>query len=154
MARRETPREEKVGEAGPVEDERRQGRRRKGSAAVGGHQPDPDGGPGRAVRGLTHFSTFSGIGGLDLGLERAGWQTLAFSEIDPYASAVLAHHWPDIPNLGDITHLVGAGSKGAQKGREASGRQQDGQDPDSRPAEGRGGDAAWKSATLWSGGFP
>jgi DNA (cytosine-5)-methyltransferase 1 len=51
---------------------------------------------------LTHASWFSGVGGLDLGLERAGWRTVSFSEIDPYASAVLRKHWPDVPNLGDI----------------------------------------------------
>lgn len=54
---------------------------------------------------LTHASFFSGIGGTDLGLERAGWRTVSLSEIDPYANAVLAEHWPAIPNLGDITTL-------------------------------------------------
>ncbi|MBK7497384.1 MAG: DNA (cytosine-5-)-methyltransferase [Candidatus Omnitrophica bacterium] len=48
---------------------------------------------------------FSGIGGLSLGLERVGFQTVAFSEVDPYACAVLKKHWPDVPNLGDITTL-------------------------------------------------
>ena len=48
---------------------------------------------------LTHASFFSGVGGLDLGLERAGWRTVSFSEIDPYASAVLAERWPGVPNL-------------------------------------------------------
>ncbi len=57
------------------------------------------------ARPLTHASFFSGVGGLDLGLEWAGWQTVSFSEIDPYASAVLARHWPGVPNLGDITTL-------------------------------------------------
>jgi DNA (cytosine-5)-methyltransferase 1 len=47
---------------------------------------------------------FSGIGGFSLGLERTGvFNTVAFCEIDPYASAVLARHWPDVPNLGDVT---------------------------------------------------
>ena len=46
---------------------------------------------------------FSGIGGLSLGLERAGMQTVAFCEIDRYASKVLKKHWPHVPNLGDVT---------------------------------------------------
>lgn len=54
---------------------------------------------------LTHASFFSGVGGLDLGLERAGWRTVCFSEIEPYACAVLAERWPGVPNLGDIVTL-------------------------------------------------
>src|SRR5690349_10640503 len=34
-----------------------------------------------------------------------GWETAWFSEIDPYASAVLAKHWPGVPNHGDITKI-------------------------------------------------
>src|SRR4029077_3769171 len=51
---------------------------------------------------LTVGSLFSGIGGIDLGLERAGMRVIWQSEIDPYASAVLRQHWPEIPNLGDV----------------------------------------------------
>ena len=51
---------------------------------------------------LTVGSLFSGIGGIDLGLERAGMTVRWQSEIDPYACKVLQKHWPDIPNLGDI----------------------------------------------------
>ncbi len=47
-------------------------------------------------------SLFSGIGGLDLGLERAGMTVKWQSEIDPYCSRVLAKHWPHVPNLGDV----------------------------------------------------
>ena len=54
---------------------------------------------------LTVGSLFSGIGGLDLGLERAGMRVIWQSEIDPYACRVLAKHWPDIPNLGDIREI-------------------------------------------------
>ena len=48
------------------------------------------------------LSLFSGIGGMDLGLERAGMKVVYHSEIEPYACSVLKKHWPDVPNLGDI----------------------------------------------------
>ena len=54
---------------------------------------------------LTFGSLFSGIGGLDLGLERAGMTCRWQSEIDPYACRVLAKHWPNTPNLGDINDI-------------------------------------------------
>jgi DNA (cytosine-5)-methyltransferase 1 len=50
-------------------------------------------------------SLFSGIGGLDLGLERAGMTVAWQAEVDPYCSRVLAQHWPDVPNLGDVTKV-------------------------------------------------
>jgi len=54
---------------------------------------------------ITVGSLFSGIGGIDLGLERAGMTVKWQSEIDPYACKVLKKHWPDIPNLGDIKQI-------------------------------------------------
>jgi DNA (cytosine-5)-methyltransferase 1 len=55
---------------------------------------------------ITVGSLFSGIGGLEYGLERTGgFKTIWQSEIDPYASAVLRKHWPEVPNLGDITKI-------------------------------------------------
>ena len=54
---------------------------------------------------LTFGSLFSGIGGIDLGLERAGMQCRWQSEIEPYACQVLKKHWPDTPNLGDVTQI-------------------------------------------------
>jgi DNA (cytosine-5)-methyltransferase 1 len=53
-------------------------------------------------------SLFAGIGGFDLAAEWVGWETAWFSEIDPYASAVLKKHWPNVPNLGDITQIRNA----------------------------------------------
>jgi DNA (cytosine-5)-methyltransferase 1 len=57
------------------------------------------------VTSLTVGSLFSGIGGIDLGLERAGHRVLWHSEIDEYACRVLKKHWPEIPNLGDVTTI-------------------------------------------------
>jgi DNA (cytosine-5)-methyltransferase 1 len=49
---------------------------------------------------------FSGIGGFSLGLERAGMQTVAFCEIEPFCQAVLRKHWPHIPCYDDIRTLT------------------------------------------------
>ena len=55
---------------------------------------------------LTIGSLFSGIGGLELGLERTGgFKTIWQCEVDDYASAVLRKHWPGVPNLGNITKV-------------------------------------------------
>jgi len=54
---------------------------------------------------MTFGSLFSGIGGIDLGLEAAGMKCVWQSEIDPFACQVLAKHWPNIPNLGDIRDI-------------------------------------------------
>lgn len=49
---------------------------------------------------------FSGIGGFSLGLERAGFETVAFCEIEPFCQAVLRKHWPNIPIYDDIRTLT------------------------------------------------
>lgn len=49
-------------------------------------------------------SLCSGYGGLDLGVQSALGGTLAWhAEVNPDASRILARHWPQVPNLGDIT---------------------------------------------------
>lgn len=52
---------------------------------------------------MTFGSLFAGIGGLDLGLERAGMECKWQVEIDPYCRAVLEKHWPEVPRWDDAT---------------------------------------------------
>jgi DNA (cytosine-5)-methyltransferase 1 len=51
---------------------------------------------------LNVLSLFTGIGGLDLGLERAGMRVVGQVEIDPYCQQVLAKHWPEVPQHDDV----------------------------------------------------
>ena len=51
---------------------------------------------------MTFGSLFAGIGGFDLGLERAGMECRWQVEIDDYASRVLAKHWPHVTRWGDV----------------------------------------------------
>ena len=60
---------------------------------------------------MTFGSLFAGIGGFDLGLERAGMECRWQVEIDAYASSVLAKHWPGVTRWGDVrTFPVGDSS--------------------------------------------
>jgi len=49
---------------------------------------------------------FAGIGGFTLGLERAGFKTVAFCEIEPYAQKVLAKNWPEVPIYDDVRTIT------------------------------------------------
>jgi DNA (cytosine-5)-methyltransferase 1 len=51
---------------------------------------------------LTFGELFAGIGGFSLGLERAGMKCKWQVEIDPYATAVLKKHWPEVPKHDDV----------------------------------------------------
>lgn len=51
-------------------------------------------------------SVCSGIEAASVAWGPLGWQAAWFSEIDKFASAVLAHHYPTVPNLGDMTTLA------------------------------------------------
>lgn len=51
-------------------------------------------------------SVCSGIEAASVAWEPLGWKSAWFAEIEPFPSAVLAHHWPDTPNLGDMTKLA------------------------------------------------
>jgi DNA (cytosine-5)-methyltransferase 1 len=54
------------------------------------------------MKPLTFGSLFAGIGGIDLGFERAGLQCKWQVEIDPYAQRVLAKHWPNVRRHDDV----------------------------------------------------
>lgn len=56
---------------------------------------------------MTFGSLFSGVGGLDLGLERSGMSCRWQVEINPFCRKVLAKHWPDVPKYSDITQISG-----------------------------------------------
>ncbi len=56
---------------------------------------------------------FSGIGGFSLGLERAGMETVAFCENDPFCQKVLKKHWPDVPVHNSIEDLDGRQYRGS-----------------------------------------
>ena len=54
---------------------------------------------------LTHLDLFSGIGGFSLGLEKAGFRTIAFCEIEPFCQGILRQHWPDVAIYEDVNKL-------------------------------------------------
>ena len=51
-------------------------------------------------------SVCSGIEAASVAWEPLGWESSWFAEIEPFPSAVLAHHWPETPNLGDMTKIA------------------------------------------------
>jgi DNA (cytosine-5)-methyltransferase 1 len=56
---------------------------------------------------LAALSLFSGIGGMDLAAEAAGFNVAAMCEIDGYCRSVLRKHWPNVPIYEDIRDLTG-----------------------------------------------
>ena len=58
-----------------------------------------------AAEGLVYGSVCSGIEAATVAWHPLGWRPAFFAEIEPFPSAVLAHHYPHVPNLGDMTAI-------------------------------------------------
>ena len=51
-------------------------------------------------------SVCSGIEAASVAWGNLGWEAAWLAEIEPFPSAVLAHHYPDVPNVGDMTKIA------------------------------------------------
>jgi len=56
---------------------------------------------------MRYLSVCSGIEAATVAWDPLGFEPVAFSEVEPFPSAVLAQHYPDVPNLGDMTRIDG-----------------------------------------------
>jgi DNA (cytosine-5)-methyltransferase 1 len=54
---------------------------------------------------MRYLSVCSGIEAASVAWGPLGWEPVAFAEIDAFPSAVLAHHYPTVPNYGDVTRF-------------------------------------------------
>ncbi|MFH7526503.1 DNA cytosine methyltransferase [Aeromonas sp. A5] len=61
---------------------------------------------------MIYGSVCSGVEAASLAWEPLGWNPAWFAEIEPFPSAALAHHWPHVTNLGDMTKIATAVLKG------------------------------------------
>ena len=56
--------------------------------------------------GVSFGSVCSGIEAASVAWHPLGWRAAWLSEIEPFPCAVLAHHYPEVPNLGDMTTIA------------------------------------------------
>lgn len=61
---------------------------------------------------IKYLSVCSGIEAASVAWVPLGWKPVAFAEIEAFPCAVLAHHYPDVPNLGDMTQIDGGAYRG------------------------------------------
>ncbi|WP_343292961.1 DNA cytosine methyltransferase [Vandammella animalimorsus] len=54
---------------------------------------------------MKYLSVCSGIEAASVAWRPLGWEAVAFSEIEPFPCALLKHHYPNVPNWGDMTHF-------------------------------------------------
>jgi DNA (cytosine-5)-methyltransferase 1 len=57
------------------------------------------------MKKIKYVSLFSGIEAASVAFKPLDWEPVAFSEVAPFPCAVLAHHYPHVPNLGDINQI-------------------------------------------------
>ena len=62
---------------------------------------------------MKYLSVCSGIEAATVAWEPLGWKAVAFAEIERFPCAVLKHHYPEVPNLGDFTKIKGEDLRGA-----------------------------------------
>lgn len=55
---------------------------------------------------MRYLSLFSGIEAATVAWHPLGWEPVGFAEIEPFPCAVLAHHYPEVPNLGSVTDIT------------------------------------------------
>ncbi len=55
---------------------------------------------------MKYLSLFSGIEAATVAWEQLGWEPVAFAEFEDFPKAVLAHHYPNVPDLGDVTKIT------------------------------------------------
>lgn len=97
-------------------------------------------------------SLFSGVGGLDLGLARAGFTHQFFCEADPYRRRVLSRHWPGVPVYEDVSTLRACTNPDA--GRDGGGVVCRAGSCECPPPPDREQGAAVGGVDLLAGGFP
>lgn len=57
---------------------------------------------------MRYLSVCSGVSPQTKKWKKLGWEPVAFSEIEAFPSAVLKYHYPDVPNVGDMTKIKGS----------------------------------------------
>lgn len=55
---------------------------------------------------MRYLSLFSGVEAAALAFLPLGWECVGVAEIEKFPCAFLAHHYPDVPNLGDVTKIT------------------------------------------------
>jgi DNA (cytosine-5)-methyltransferase 1 len=113
---------------------------------------------------ITVGSLFAGIGGFDLGLERAGMQVLWQVEKDEYRRRVLEKHWPEIRRYADVrevhgpysyTHKIRCNGKGQhEEGSEGGGESRHQSPPLGEAGKERERSGCLEPVDLICGGFP